>query len=71
MKTISLRLEDRDNQLIKKYAAIHNITVSELVRKTVIEHIENEIDVELFDMAVAETKATYTIDEVKKELDLI
>lgn len=70
MSTISLRLNDRDDELIRKFAAIHNISVSELIRNAIIEKIENEIDVELFDKAVAETKAVYTLDETKKKLGL-
>lgn len=70
MSTISLRLNDRDDELVRKFAAIHNVSVSELIRNAIIEKIENEIDVELFDKAVAETKAVYTLDETKKKLDL-
>lgn len=70
MSTISLRLDDREDELIRRYAAIHNVTVSELIRKAVIDQIENEIDIELYDKAVAETKATYSLDQVKKELGL-
>jgi len=70
MSTISLRLNDRDDELVRKYAAIHNVSVSELIRNAIIEKIENEIDVELFDKAVAETKAVYTLDETKKKLGL-
>ena len=68
MATISLRLSERDNELIKQYALVHNISVSELVRNAVIDMIENEIDVVAFEKAVAETQATYTLEEVKKEL---
>ena len=35
--TISLRLNEKDASLIKKYAEINNITVSELIRQSVIE----------------------------------
>ncbi len=70
MSTISLRLNDRDDELVRKFAAIHNLSVSELIRNAIIEKIENEIDVELFDKAVAETKAVYTLDETKKKLGL-
>lgn len=70
MSTISLRLNDRDDELVRKFAAIHNVSVSELIRNAVIEKIENEIDVELFDKAVAETQAVYTLDEAKKKLGL-
>lgn len=70
MSTISLRLNDRDDELVRRFAAIHNISVSELIRNAIIEKIENEIDVELFDKAVAETKAVYSLDETKKKLGL-
>ncbi|MBC7960421.1 MAG: CopG family transcriptional regulator [Vallitaleaceae bacterium] len=70
MSTISLRLEDREDELIRRYAAIHNVSVSELIRKAVIDMIEDEIDIELYDKAVAESKATYSLDQVKKELGL-
>lgn len=70
MSTISLRLNDRDDELVRKFAAIHNVSVSELIRNAIIEKIEDEIDVELFDKAVAETQAVYTLDETKKKLGL-
>jgi len=68
MTTISLRLSERDSELIKQYASLHNLSVSELVRNAVIDMIENEIDVEAFNKAVAESQTTYTLEEVKKEL---
>lgn len=70
MSIISLRLNERDHELITKYAALKNVTVSELVRTAVIEKIEEEIDVELFDKALTEIKKTYTLEEAKKELGL-
>ena len=71
--TISLRLNEEDTMLIKKYAEINKITVSELIRQTVIERIENEYDLEMFDKAVKEYKenpVSYTLDEVERELGL-
>jgi len=71
--TVSLRLTDEDSILIKKYAEINNISVSELIRQTVIERIENEYDLESFNKALAEYKenpVTYSLDEMEKELGL-
>ena len=71
--TISLRLNDEDTMLIKKYAEINKISVSELIRQTVIERIENEYDLEMFDKSMAEYKnnpVTYSLDEAEKELGL-
>ena len=71
--TISLRLSDDDTMLVKKYAEINKISVSDLIRQSVLERIENEYDLEMFDKAMAEYKAnptTYSLDEVEKELGL-
>lgn len=71
--TISLRLNDEDTQLIKKYAEINNISISELFRQTVLERIEDEYDLECYNKAMEEYKknpVTYSLDEVKKELGL-
>ena len=59
--------------LIKKYAELNKRSVSDLIRQTVMERIENEYDLELFDKAVKEYKnnpVTYSLDEVEKELGL-
>ena len=71
--TISLRLSDDDTMLIKKYAEINKMSVSDLIRQSVLERIENEYDLETFDKAMAEYKAnpvTYSLDDVEKELGL-
>ena len=70
MVTISLRVDDRDNKLIRDYAKFKNTSVSDLMRNAIIEKIEDEIDLETFDRAMADTKKTYSLDEVKKELGL-
>ncbi len=70
MAGISLRLDDRDSELIKKYAELKHVTVSKLVRDAVVAQIEDEIDIELFDKALKSTTKTYTLDEVKSELGL-
>ena len=71
--TISLRLNDEESYLIKKYAEINKISVSDLIRQTVMEHIETEYDLKLFDKAMKEYQnnpVTYSLDEVEKELGL-
>lgn len=71
--TISLRLNDEDALLIKKYAEINKISVSDLIRQAVIERIEDEYDLELFNAAIEEYEnnpVAYSLDEVEKELGL-
>lgn len=73
MKTISLRLSDEDTKLLKKYAELNRISVSELIRRSVMERIEDEYDLEAFEKALAEYGAnpvTYSLDEAEKELGL-
>ena len=71
--TISLRLSDEDTKLIKDYAKINNMSVSDLIRKAVIEKIEDEIDLDAYNKAIQEFKKnpkTYTLDEIEKDLGL-
>jgi len=73
MTTISLRLNDEDNMLFKRYAEMHGISVSELVRQSVLEKIEDEYDLKAYEEAMEDFKKnpiTYTLDEVEKELGL-
>lgn len=71
--TISVRLSDKDAELIKAYAKMNNISLSDLVRNAVMEKIEDEYDLECYKKAMKEYKKnprTYTMDEVKEELGL-
>ena len=69
--TISVRLSDKDTELIKAYADMNNISLSDLVRNAVIEKIEDEYDLKVYYEAMEEynkNPKTYTLDEVEKEL---
>ena len=71
--TISVRLNDRDTELFKKYAEMHGMSVSDMVRRAVMERIEDEFDLQCYYKAMEEYKknpVTYTLDEVKEELGL-
>ena len=73
MGVISLRLNDRDAALVKDYAAMNNMSVSDLIRQSVIDRIEDEYDLRAYDKAAAEFRKnpkTYTLDEVEEELGL-
>lgn len=70
---ISLRLTEREADLFKRYAAMKGISVSEMVRQSVLARIEDEIDLEAYDQALAAYQLnpiTYTHDEVKRMLEL-
>ena len=71
--TISLRLSEQDALLIKKYAEINGLSISELVRQAVLEKIENEFDVKAYKEAMNQLKEdniTYSLSEVEKKLGL-
>ncbi|MZQ98882.1 MAG: hypothetical protein GT601_14530 [Acidaminobacter sp.] len=72
MGTVSLRLNDRDDALIRKYAEIHNLDLSSFIRETVLARIEEDYDLALFDRIWEETREEerYGHDQVKKELGL-
>ena len=71
--TVSLRLNDDEMLLIKEYAELNKMSVSDLIRRTVIERIEDEYDLKMFNAAMKEYQknpVTYSLDEVEKELGL-
>ena len=69
---ISVNLNEADSALVTKYAEIHGMSVSELLRQTVLERID-EYDLEAYQKAMAEYQAnpvTYSHEEVGKMLGL-
>lgn len=72
MSTISLRLNDKDDTLIRKYAELHQMDLSTFIRQAVIEKIEAEYDLSLFDKVWEEEKNQEKLshENLKKELGL-
>lgn len=71
--TISVRLNEKDAELIKAYASLNNITVSDLIRNAIMEKIEDEYDLSCYEEALKEYEKnpkTYDLDEIKKDLGL-
>lgn len=71
MSTISLRLSDYEDNLIKNYATLKKMNISELIRQSVLERIEDEYDLEIYEMAAKEFEKnpkTYTLEEIEQEL---
>ncbi len=72
--TFSIRLNNDESDIIKAYAKLNGMTVSELFRRSVMEHIENEFDLKAYDEAMEEYEAdpvTFGLEDVIKELDLL
>ena len=53
---ISLRLPDEDATLFRKYAELNNMTLSEMIRQTVLKRIEEDFDLETYRKALEEFK---------------
>lgn len=72
MSTISLRLSEKEDTLIRKYAELHHLDLSSFIRETVLEKIEEEYDLSLFNTVWEQEKNEERIkhQDVKKELGL-
>ena len=74
MSTISLRLSEKEDTLIRKYAELHHLDLSSFIRETVLEKIEEEYDLAVFDDAYDEYKKSgeesRPISDFWKELDI-
>ena len=46
---VLLKLNDKEDTLIRKHAELHNIDLSTFIRQAVMEKIEDEYDLSLFD----------------------
>lgn len=71
--TITVRMGDEETRLIKDYARLHGITVSDFMRRAALEKIEDELDIRAAEKAYAEYLAdpvTYSLDEIEKEFGL-
>ncbi len=72
MGTISIRLNEKDDKLIRKYAELNDIDLSSLVREAVIEKIEEDYDLTLFDKVweMEKGKDRVSHQDLKRELGL-
>ncbi|MBZ5947940.1 CopG family transcriptional regulator [Leuconostoc gelidum subsp. aenigmaticum] len=71
MTTMTLRINQDDSELIKKFAATHDLSLSDFARQAMIEKIEDDYDLAALRQAMAEDDGTrYTLAEIKKALAL-
>ncbi len=71
--TVSIRLNQEDTELFKKYAAINNMSMSDMIRNAVLEKIEDEYDLQCYEKAIAEYRknpVTYSHEQVAAMLEL-
>ena len=74
MSTVSLRVPEDELKIFKSYAKHNNKTLSEIIRTTLLERIEEEYDLLVFADYEAEKAAgtlkTRPISELWDEIDL-
>lgn len=72
MAVITLRVNEQEDKLIKEYADLNNVSVSSLFRDTILQKIEDEIDLQTYETAMKkyiENPQTISFDEMMKELN--
>lgn len=74
MKTISLRLSDEDDKLIRNFAEINNLNLSEFIRNTLLAAVEDTLKLDEKRIMEArrkiEKEKTVSAEEVWKELEI-
>lgn len=71
MTTMTMRLDDADAQLVRKYASFEGKSISDFLRDAVFEWIEDQEDLAALRKATSNDDGVrYTHDQVLKELSL-
>ena len=71
--TLTLRISDSDAELIRNYAQLKGATVSEVMRRAILEKIEDELDLQAYQRAMEEYRknpVTYSQAEVERMLGI-
>lgn len=72
MAVISFYLDGRDEKLIKNYARSKNMSVSAFLRSIAVESIEDDLDDQLYEKALSESKNNehdISLDQLHKEME--
>jgi uncharacterized protein (DUF1778 family) len=71
--TLTIRLSQEEKEFIRSYAELNRKSVAAVMLESVMDRIEDELDLKLYEKAKAEFEdnpVTYTLDEVERELEL-
>ena len=71
MADILLKINPEDEKVIKEYAKSKNISVSTLFRNSILEKIEDDIDLNLYKQAMQdfeENPESLSFDDMREEL---
>lgn len=71
MTTMTLRMDDADAEVVRKYAAFQGISISDLLREAVFEKIEDDQDLADLRAAIAsDDGCRFSLADVRAELGL-
>lgn len=70
MATMTIRMDDNDAELVRKYARFEGVTISDFARNAIMEKIEDAHDLqELRDAIAHDTGERYSLDDILTDLD--
>lgn len=70
MSTMTVRMNEEDAELVRKFAQFEGVTISDFARTAILEKIEDSYDLQELRQAIAQdTGERFSIDEVLAELD--
>ncbi|GAA1720079.1 type II toxin-antitoxin system RelB family antitoxin [Propioniferax innocua] len=69
MSTMTVRMNEQDAELVRKFAQFEGVTISDFARTAILEKIEDSYDLQELRQAIAQdTGERFTIDEILTEL---
>lgn len=69
MSTMTVRMNEQDAELVRKFARFEGVTVSDFARTAILEKIEDSYDLQELREAIAHDSGEhFSIDEVLSEL---
>ena len=70
MATMTIRMDDKDAELVRKYAGFEGVTLSDFARNAIFEKIEDAHDLqELRETIAHDTGERYSLDDILADLN--
>ena len=70
MRTMTVRMNEEDAELVRKFAQFEGVTISDFARTAILEKIEDSYDLQELREAIAQDSGErFSIDEIISELD--
>ena len=69
MATMTVRMNERDAELVRRFAQFEGVTISDFARNAILEKIEDAYDLQELREAIAQDSGErFSIDDVVSEL---